>query len=148
MNTGITNVTFQHLGIFQGIPNQRIRSIGSFFQLRYIFDGILELEFLHIRDFIGYQLSQSVGFGQRNFLNTCHILDGRLRSHRTIRNNMCHTFRTIFLRYPAKHFATSVIIKVGINIRQRDTVRIQETLKQQIVFNGVDFGNSQTIGYS
>ena len=61
---------------------------------------------------------------------------------------MSHTFRTIFLRYPAKNFATSVIIKVGINIRQRDTVRIQETLEQQIVFNRVDLGNSQTISYS
>ena len=61
---------------------------------------------------------------------------------------MRHLFLAIFIRHPAKNLTTTVIIKVHINIRQRDTVRIQETFKQQIVLDRVDFRNSQTVRHS
>ena len=60
---------------------------------------------------------------------------------------MSYFFLTIFIRYPTKYLSTPVIIKVHIDIGQGDTVRIQETLKQQIVLDRVDFRNSQTIGH-
>ena len=60
---------------------------------------------------------------------------------------MGHFLLTIFLCYPIQHTSTSVIVEVHIDIRQRDTVRIQETLKQQVVFNRVNLRNPQTIGH-
>ena len=54
---------------------------------------------------------------------------------------------SIFIFYPFQHLTTSVIIEVCIDIRQRYTVGIQETLKQQIILQWVNLRNSQTIGH-
>ena len=53
---------------------------------------------------------------------------------------------SVLILHPFQHLATSIIIKVGIDIRQRDTVRVQETLKQQVVLQGVYLRDTQTIG--
>ena len=44
----------------------------------------------------------------------------------------------VFVFHPLQHTATAVVIEVGIDIGQRDTVRVQETLKQQVVLQRVD----------
>ena len=54
---------------------------------------------------------------------------------------------TILVHNPFQHLTTTIIIKVGINIRQRDTVGVKETLKQQVVFQRVDLGDTQAIGH-
>ncbi len=56
---------------------------------------------------------------------------------------MRHLLLTILFRYPAQYFTASVIIEVHINIRQGNTVRIQETLEQQVVLDRVYLGNAQ-----
>lgn len=86
-------------------------------------------------------------FGDDYYLYTSHILDSQFSSHRTIRNDVRHLFLSILLRYPVQHATTSVIIEVHINIRQRDTVRIQETLEQQVVLNRVNLRNTQAVSY-
>ena len=144
MHTRTTYVTFQHFSIFQRITHQRIGRSLSRLQFRNIINSIPQVQ-LFIRYLIGNQFGQTVRFRQRKFLHTGHVLDSKFGSHRTICDNMRHFFLTVLLRHPAKHFTTSVIIKVDIDIRQGDTVGIQETLKQQVIFNGVDFRNLQTI---
>ena len=54
---------------------------------------------------------------------------------------------TILIHHPFQHLSASVVIKVGIDIRQRDTVRVQETLKQQVVFQRVYFRDTQTVSH-
>ena len=54
---------------------------------------------------------------------------------------MSYTLSAIFIRYPAQYLATTVIIEVGIDIGEGDTVRIQETLEQEGVFDRVDLGD-------
>ena len=146
MHTRTTYVTFQHFSIFQRITHQRIGRSLSRLQFRNIINSIPQVQ-LFIRYLIGNQFGQTVRFRQRKFLHTGHVLDSKFGSHRTICDNMRHFFLTVLLRHPAKHFTTSVIIKVDIDIRQGDTVGIQETLKQQVIFNGVDFCNLQAIRY-
>ena len=46
-----------------------------------------------------------------------------------------------------EHIATPVVIEIDIDIREGDTVGIQETLKKEVVFNRVDFGDFEAIGY-
>ena len=52
---------------------------------------------------------------------------------------------TVLILHPFQHLAAAVIVEVGIDIRQRDTVGIQETLKQQIVFQRVDLRDAQAV---
>ena len=60
---------------------------------------------------------------------------------------MCHSFVTIFLLHPFQHPAAPVIVEVGINIGQRNAVGIQETLKQQVIFQRVYLSDAQAVGY-
>ena len=52
---------------------------------------------------------------------------------------------SVFIHHPFQHLATAVVVEVGINIGQRDTVRIQETLEQQVVFQRVNLRDTQAI---
>ena len=54
-------------------------------------------------------------------------------------------FFAIFLSNPINHFTASVIIKIDVNIGQRNTVGIEKTLKQQIIFQRVNIGNFKAI---
>ena len=49
---------------------------------------------------------------------------------------------SVFVHHPLQHASSSVVIEVGIDIRQRDTVRIEETLEQQVVFQRVYLGDT------
>ncbi len=53
----------------------------------------------------------------------------------------------VLVHHPTQHLATSVIVEVGINIREVDTVGIQETLEQQVILQGVNLGDAQAISH-
>ena len=55
---------------------------------------------------------------------------------------------SILICNPLKHTTATLIVKIDINIGQRDTVRVQETLKQQVVLNRVNLCNSETVCHS
>ena len=52
----------------------------------------------------------------------------------------------VLVLHPFQHSPAAVIVEVGIDIRQGDTVGIQETLEQQIVLQRVYLRDAQTIG--
>ena len=54
---------------------------------------------------------------------------------------------TILIHYPPQHLSSTIIIEVGINIRKVDTVRIQETFKQQIVLQWVYLCDTQAVSH-
>ena len=56
-------------------------------------------------------------------------------------------FVSVLVHHPLEHLSTSVVIEVRVDIRQRDTVGIEESLKQQIVLHGVELGDAQAIGH-
>ena len=53
----------------------------------------------------------------------------------------------IFVHHPFEHLATPIVVEVGVDIGQGNTVGIEETLKQQVVFQRVDLGDAQAIGH-
>ena len=53
----------------------------------------------------------------------------------------------VFLHHPAQHLSTAVVVEVGIDIGEVHTVGVQEALKQQVVFQRIDFRDAQTVGH-
>ena len=53
----------------------------------------------------------------------------------------------VFVFHPFQHTTATVVVEVGIDIRQRDTVWIEETLKQQVVLQRIDLGDAETVGH-
>lgn len=47
-----------------------------------------------------------------------------------------------------EHIGSSVIVKVNVDIGKRNTVRVKESFKQQIVFNRVDLCDTKAIGHT
>ena len=96
----------------------------------------------------GDELRQSVALAQRKLLYARHVLYGRLCGHGTVGDNMRHIFLAVFFRHIAQHIGASVVVEVNINIGERYTVWVKESLEQQVVFHGVNLGDSQTVGHA
>ena len=53
----------------------------------------------------------------------------------------------VLIHHPAEHLAATIIIEVGINIREVHTVGIEETLEQQVILQWVNLRDAQTVGH-
>ena len=54
----------------------------------------------------------------------------------------------VFLGYPVQDPSAAVIVEIDVDIGQRNTVGIQETLEQQVVGYGVDLRDAETVCHS
>ena len=68
-------------------------------------------------------------------------------SHRTKGDDLHHPVGSIFLHYIVDDLLPALEAEVHVNIGHGYAFRIQETLKQQLVLNWVDTGNSKGIRY-
>ena len=114
----VAHVALQLLGVFQRVARQGVAPVRRLAQLGHVVDGVRQLELLHVRYLVRHQLRQAVRFRQRQLLHARHVLDGRLRRHRAVGDDMRHALRPVFLRHPAQHLAAPVVVEVGIDIGQ------------------------------
>ena len=61
---------------------------------------------------------------------------------------MCHFFLAVFLCNPVQYLSTAFVVEIHINIGQRNTVGIEETLEQQVVFERVEVGNPEAVRHN
>ena len=122
MDTRASHRTLEHLGIFDGIGQLRITGSLGLLEFANGFDGIGEIHLrrlaVNIRQTIRDGLAQGIRFSQRQFLDTGHVLDGVLRGHRGIGDDMGTVLMTVLILHPLQHLTSSVIVEVGINIRE------------------------------
>ncbi len=118
MNTRTAHGALEHLGIRDGVAQSLVWRSLSLTQFRHALYGIGKVHLQPIGQLVGNLLAQVVDYGQRHFLHTCYILQGIFRCHRTVGYDMCHLIVSVFVFHPFEHLTTSVIIEVGINIRQ------------------------------
>ena len=53
----------------------------------------------------------------------------------------------ILVHHPSQDPSAAVVVEVGIDIRQVDAVGVEESLKQEVVFQRVYLGDAQTVGH-
>ena len=147
MNADISHRTLQHLCIFDGVGLLNVsRGFGLGYG-RHRLDDVGQIHLQTVRQAVGDGLAERIGLVEREFLHTGHILDGILRGHSAVGDDMCTVLMPVLVHHPAQHLAATVIIEVGIDIRQGDTVRVKETLEQQVVLQGVKLRDAQAIGH-
>lgn len=147
MNTCSSHGALEHLGIFDGVALAYIRREFCLLQFGGVLDGIGQIHLRSIRQSVRNRLTKGIRPVEWQFLHTRHILDGVLGGHTAIGDDMGTILVSILIHHPSQHLASTIVIEVGINIRQVDTVRIQETLKQQVIFQRVNLGNAQAISH-
>ncbi len=147
MDARTSDGALQHLGILDGVALAGVAGELCLLQLRRIFDGIGKIHLRSVGQTVGDGLAESVRLVERQLLHTRHILDGVLGGHTSVGDDMSTVLVAILVHHPAQHLSTTIVVEVGIDIREVHTVGVQETLKQKVVFQGVYLGDSQAIGH-
>src|SRR5690625_7768071 len=60
---------------------------------------------------------------------------------------MGHLIPAVLLHHIVDHPLASVVVKVDIDIRHRDPLRAQKTLKQKVVLQRIDVGDPDAISH-
>ena len=173
MDTDLTVGILQILGVFEhgldilvlsverNVECIRIRLLASYqlLQLRYVLVASAEIDLRHLlwhRAFnrldlpflessVRHEAFDFVHDAKRHFLRTTYVGDSRLCCHRTISDDVRHLLHAVLLSHPVEHLATAVVVEVHVDIRERDTVRVEETLEQQVVLQRVEVCNFQAV---
>ena len=75
-----------------------------------------------------------------------HIANGSARRHGAEGNDLRHPIRAVFADHIVNDLLPSLGTKVNIKVRHADPLRIKEPLKEQVVADRVDGGNTHAIG--
>ena len=134
VNAGSTDGTLKHPRVFYGVALPRIHGAFRLAKLRRALDGIGEIHLHAVGQAVGNGFLQLIGARQWQLLHSRHVGNGVFRRHARIGNDMRAIVLAILVHYPLQDLSATVIIEVGIDIREVDTVRVEETLKKQVVF--------------
>ena len=148
MNARSAHRSLKHLGIFYGVCHLGIGTCFGFAQLRYALDGVGQVHLQSVGQLVGDGFAQTVAYIERQFLHTCHVLDRVFRGHSAVGDDVRNLVVSVFVLNPFEHFAASVVIEVGIDIRERNTVGVKESFEKQVVLDWVNLGDAQAIGYN
>ena len=105
--------------------------------------GILLLLFLRqaVRDHFG----EAVALVKGHVADARHVLDGALCRHRAKGNDAGNVVRPVLALNVV--VCLGQVLKVHVDIRHGNAVRIKETLKQELVLDGVQVGDSEAVSY-
>jgi len=143
MDTGMAHRSFQDLSILEGGGDQVIGRFSRLFQLGYFIIGMSEGDARAFR----YKLGKPVGFSQRQLLYPTHITYGHFGGHGAEGDDLGHLVLTVFFNHPLEHLLTPVLIKIDINIGEGSPIGIEESFKQEVIFERVDIGDTGTVSH-
>ena len=138
-----------------GVPGQPFELSPHFDQPVHLFVYLVELRQLlvhvqclvdcHVQlpgDHLGDAVHLAVGHAER----PAHVAQHRPRGHGAEGDYLRHMVRAVLLHHIFNDLAPAHIAEVDIDIRHGDALRIEETLKQQVVLDGVNLGDAQAKG--
>ena len=96
----------------------------------------------------GDHLRETVHIGVGQIHHPAHIPDHAFRRHRTESDDLHHSIAAIFSTNIVNHFLPSLKAEVHVDIRHGNALRIQKPLKEQIVLDGINIGDFQTVGHN
>ena len=152
MHAGVAHISFEHFGVANGVAHEWVVRGFGFPQFGDRLDGIGQVHLGHLavgpcRQLVGNEFAQAVGFRKRELEHAGHVFDGQFCGHRSVSDDVGHFFCTIFIGHPLQHASASVVVEVHIDIRERNTVGIQEALEEEVIFNRVDVGDAQAVSH-
>ena len=106
--------------------------------------------FFQAQRFVGFQrnqLGQAVAQGKRQFEHAADVADNRFGRHGAEGHNLAHRLAAVFFAHVFDHAAAVALAEVDIEVGHRYPLGVEEALEQQRVFQRVEVGNFQRIGY-
>ncbi len=96
--------------------------------------------------FIWHHLSDGIHKGIRKVHHPSHIPDHTFGRQGTEGDDLHHFVRTVFPPHIVNDLLSAVEAEVYVNIGHGHALRIQKTLKEQIITNGINIGDLQAVG--
>ena len=159
MHSRLSDAAFELDGVFEHVLDQLsavfifvlelgqvFHAVGEF-RLEFLLDLLPVLHHLGFKRLVRDHLGEPVGLVDRHVAHACDILYGAFRRHGPERYHVGHMVFPVCVLHIPEYPVPSVIVEVNVYIRHGDTVRVEETLKQELVFDRVYIGDSQTVGY-
>ena len=155
----------QHFGILQSLPHPRhkrvligllkfrhqlyaVGNINLYLLLLHPLDAILIYLLLHLwRELVRHQFGKPVALLYGHILYSRHILYSALGSHSAKSHHVRDVVLAILLLHIAQDRTPALIVKIYIYIGHRDSLRIKEPLKEQVILYRVKLRNTQAICY-
>ena len=155
MYTRLPHRPFKGKGIPEHLLDERSAVFVLILELGDVFDAVLQLRlvflflavFLHLDRLVRNHLRQAVGLFYREPAYACHVLYGTLGGHRTECDDVGHMVHPVFVLDILDDLVASVIVEINIDIRHRNTLRIEETLKEQVILDRVQIGDFQAVSH-
>ena len=141
VNAGLANRTVERFRIFERVRDKRIGGIFRIAQLRTFLERRLHRNF-RTR---GNELCERVRVFQRQIEHARNVLDRHSRRHASERDDVRDVIFPVFLRNPFQHFPATDVVEIDIDIRHRNSVGIEKTFEQQIVFHRVNSRDSEAV---
>ena len=138
----------------RGMSGQSLQSLTHIDQVVDLF--VLLIELAEFRIHLQCSAQCNVQFVRHHFGNriherigqvhdTAHIADDTFRRQSTEGDDLYHLVIAVFSAHIIDDLLSPFKAEIHVNIRHRDTFRIQESFKQQIVMNRIDVGDLQAI---
>jgi len=94
---------------------------------------------------LGDELGDHILFGDRYIQYASYIRDRPFCPKSSEGDYPPYLVRAVFLGDILKHLVPAFLGEVNVKIRHGDPFRIQEAFKKQVVFEGIDVGDTQSI---
>ena len=139
-----------------GVSWQSFQLFAHIDQIMHLLVFLIELSELRIQfqrttqgnvQLIWHHLGNTVSKIVGHIQYTRHIPDHTFGCQSTKSDDLYHLILTVFTFYILDNLLSPLITEVNINIGHGYTLRIQETLKQQIITDRVNVRNVQTVRY-
>ena len=108
-------------------------------------DGVSKVDVVAL-DGVGDEFGQAVSLGVRDFQHAGDVAHGVLGHHFAEGGDVGDAVGAVLAGTVFNHLVAAGILDIGINIGHRNAVGVQEALKEQIVFQGVKLGDTESVG--
>ena len=154
MDACLAYASFQFEGVVQHFPYQRISVLVLVVELLDVFDAVCQggLVLLVLAVFpydyrlVGNHLGQAVGLRDGQFGDACDVLYGRLGGHSAEGYHVGDMVGPVVLLDVLDDPIAAFVVEVHVDIRHRDALGVEETLEQEVVLDGVQVCDAQTVG--
>ena len=92
---------------------------------------------------LGHRIRVLIAHAQHAANVAHHALGG----HGAEGDDLAHMIRAILARHIVNDLLTALIAEVHVDIRHGDALRVEESLEQELVFQGIQHGDAQGIGH-
>ncbi len=111
-------------------------------QFRALRHGLAQLDV----EFVGNELGEFVPQGVGLALGAGHVAHHRLGGHGAKGGDLADRVLAVALRDMLDHPIAAFHAKIHVEIRHGDPLGVEETLKQQVIVDGIQVGDAQRVG--